>query len=71
MRHEGVWPAILRHFIPLWINPLEIPNQLGVGDLGPTRQDHVLPRPDGLRSLREDEQVRVTGAGAKINWTPI
>ena len=65
------WPAILGHFIPLGINPLEVPDQLRVGDLGSAGQHHVLARSDGLWALGQDEQVRVTGAGAKLSWTPI
>ena len=57
----------MRHFIPLGIDPLEVPDQLRVGDLGSAGQHHVLARPDGLRALGEDEQVRITGAGAKLN----
>ena len=64
---DNVLPAVLRHFFPLRIYPLEIPDQLCVGDLGPAGQDHVLPRPDGLGALRKDQQVRLAGPGAELS----
>ena len=54
-------PVVLRDVLAPRVDPLELLDELYVGDLGPAGQDQVLPRPDLLAAGGQDPQVRLSG----------
>ena len=53
-------PVVLRDVLAPRVDPLELLDELYVGDLGPAGQDQVLPRPDLLAAGGQDPQVRLS-----------
>ena len=56
-------PAVLRDLLALRIQPLDILDQLRVGDLHLAGQHEVHAGSFGLRALRQDLEVRLASQG--------
>ena len=56
-----IQPAILRDLLALWVQPLDVLHQLGVGDLNLAGQHQVHAGPLGLGALGEDLEVGLAG----------
>ena len=55
-------PVVLGYVLTTRVDPLQMLDELNVGDLGPAGQHQILTRPDLLAARGQDPEVRLRGS---------